>query len=160
MRVARHALGSLAVFALLGCATPAEPAAPAAHAELEEQALRLVNAHRVGRGLTRLAPDTDLAALARIHSAAMARRGKLDHAGIEERHIEAEHSGPAARFAENVMLALGTETKPAEAAVGRWLESDLHLVHIEGRYERTGMGVARGDEGVYYFTQLFAGSEP
>ncbi len=39
-----------------------------------------------------------------------------------------------------------------------WLRSPGHRENIEGAYDLTGIGVARSRQGVYYFTQLFAGT--
>ena len=53
--------------------------------------------------------------------------------------------------AENV--AYGAET--AEEVVRMWLKSPGHKKNIEGKYNYTGIGIARGRNGQLYYTQLF-----
>jgi len=129
------------------------------HADLESRAFVLVNAHRRGLGLASLVSDSDLAERARGHSTWMAGRGELDHSGFEQRYATSTKGFPAARFAENLGLAIGTEQSPADSTVARWLAEAAHRKNAEGPYDRTGVGVARSEEGVFYFTQLFLGVE-
>jgi len=126
-------------------------------ATLERAVLELVNRHRRAHGLAALVPDARLARQARAHSAAMA-AGKtpLGHAGFDAR-AAALHGVMAFRgIAENVAFNRGHRDPAAEAVRG-WLGSRGHRENIEGRYERTGVGVATNAKGDVFFTQIFVG---
>jgi uncharacterized protein YkwD len=150
----------LTVAVLVACAaSPAsrERAAPSAEfRDLERQVARLVNEHRATRRLSRLTFDTALAAIARTHSASMAaRRVPLGHDGFEERAEMVGRVLPFIRVAENVALNDYAVARTAAVALRGWLRSAHHLENIEGRFDVTGVGVARAEDGTFYFTQLF-----
>ncbi len=150
----------LTVVVLLSCAAgpgTQERAAPAIQfRDLERQVVRLVNEHRVARRLSRLSYDTSVAAIARVHSVAMARRRvPLGHDGFEERVAAVERVRPFLRVAENVALNDHPVARTAAVALRGWLRSPHHLENIEGRFDVTGVGVARAPDGTYFFTQLF-----
>ncbi len=44
---------------------------------------------------------------------------------------------------------------PADQAIEGWLRSPGHRANIEGRYNLTGVGVARSRNGTFFFTQIF-----
>lgn len=150
----RAADGTLVVVAVL-----LEPERPLPPIETIERAvLDGVNAERAKRGLSTLAPDARLAAVARAHSLDMARRGYMGHVSPEGLGPDdrAREAGIAFRqFAENVASNLHAED-PVATAVEGWMESRGHRKNIlEAKYTRTGVGVAVADDGVVYFTQLF-----
>jgi uncharacterized protein YkwD len=58
--------------------------------------------------------------------------------------------------AENVSATQGYDA-PAPAAMRGWLASRGHRTNMEGRYDITGVGVARSPTGKVYFTQIFVG---
>jgi uncharacterized protein YkwD len=153
------ARGLTLVIVLACAASPArrERAAPIAEfRDLERQVARLVNEHRATRRLSRLTFDTGLAAIARTHSGAMAeRRVPLGHDGFAERATMVEQVLPFTRIAENVALNDYAVARTATVALRGWLRSAHHLENIEGRYSTTGVGVVRGKDGTFYYTQLF-----
>jgi uncharacterized protein YkwD len=152
-------LVALVAALMTACARPA-PRAPAdpGTRDIELEVIRLTNAHRRARALPPLREDPVLAALARGHSRDMARAEGIGHDGLRGRFRHAAASLPLAKFAENVART-GRHQKRAQArwVVGRWIESDVHRVHLEeGAFGRVGVGVVRHPSGALYFTQLFA----
>jgi uncharacterized protein YkwD len=134
----------------------AEPAPTTAIAALERDAHARVNAYRRGRSLPALAWDEHLAAIARRHSEAMARgRRPFGHEGFTERAKAAAAIAPFASMAENVGRNTYRESEAARVAAEGWVGSSGHRHNIEGRFDRTGIGVARSASGAWYFTQLF-----
>jgi uncharacterized protein YkwD len=150
----------LTVGVLLACAAgsaPHERAAPSSEMrDLERQVARLVNEHRATRRLSRLTYDTAVAAIARTHSVAMAqRRVPLGHDGFEERAAAVGLVRQFTKIAENVALNDYAVARTATVALQGWLRSAHHLENIEGRFDVTGVGVVRAEDGTFYYTQLF-----
>jgi uncharacterized protein YkwD len=150
----------LAVGVLVACAAgpaPRERATPTVEfRDLERQVALLVNEQRAARRLSRLTYDTTVAAIARTHSVAMAeRRVPLGHEGLGERAAAVEPIRPFAKIAENVALNDHAVARTATVALQGWLRSAHHLENIEGAFDVTGVGVARAEDGTFYFTQLF-----
>ncbi|MGF1675504.1 MAG: CAP domain-containing protein, partial [Rivularia sp. (in: cyanobacteria)] len=56
--------------------------------------------------------------------------------------------------AENVAYNQG-HRNPGKSAVEGWIKSSGHHRNIVGKYQVTGIGVAKNAQGEYYFTQLF-----
>lgn len=102
--------------------------------------VRLMNAHRVSRGLPALVWDDRLAAVAEAHSRDMSRHhyfshtwsdGRLTWSRLEARGIEYSRAG------ENI--AWGQET--GRAVLDSWLHSPGHRKNIEnGAFTRHGVG--------------------
>jgi uncharacterized protein YkwD len=58
-------------------------------------------------------------------------------------------------IAENIAFLKG-QNDPAQLAVERWLASASHRKNIlGGGWERSAIGVAVGNDGAFYFTQVF-----
>jgi len=151
---------------------------PALAADLEHYVHRLVNEHRVSQGLKPLAFNPEISAVARGHSRDMATgRVGYGHEGFETRRQAVATTVPLRSFGENVawsqasgvdgMLGEGpqhgrgglvstSQVAVANYIVEGWLSSPPHRKNIESPdYELTGVGVAQGPGGEYYFTQLF-----
>jgi uncharacterized protein YkwD len=160
---ARLAAALLLFLALAAAAfppgTPAEGkrrASPADTVALERKAHELVNAHRRSRGLPPLAWDARIAEVARRHSRDMAEgRVPFGHEGFEARSEEIGRAIPLRGMAENVGLNDYPAPRTALAAVSGWIGSRGHRENIEGRYELTGVGMARDAGGAWYYTQIF-----
>lgn len=153
------ALGA-AVLAVLLCVVPADVPAQEPHgvntSTMEALAHTRINAHRLDEGLAPLEYDAGIAAASRRHSAAMAAgRVPTGHEGFEARESRIAEAIPLSGMAENV----GFNTYPADrtvpAAVSGWLASRGHRANIEGDYDVTGIGIARGPQGAWYYTQIF-----
>ena len=151
---------SLAIFARVPSFRPAarELATSAASfaspsAEMESEILRLVNGHRHSMGLTPVQMNTLESTVARLHSQNMA-SGKIPfgHSGFNERAAYLNKKmGPITLVAENV----ASGQMSAREVVDGWLHSPGHRRNIEGNFKLTGIGLARGSNGMIYYTQIF-----
>lgn len=149
----------LLCIALVGCsALDKAPQREEATTELSQVELRvhhLINQYRIARNLPRLTTNRIITQEARIHSRAMAKRKvTFSHDGFRKRVKRISRSLPYRSAAENVAYNRGYPDC-AQEAVERWLKSWHHRKNIRGAYELTGIGVAKGPHGGYYFTQIF-----
>ena len=187
-------LSTIAVLALVaGCLpTPAPPAAPreavppppvtTTPQSIAVDVHRAVNRARTARGLSPLAYDGALEALALGHSADMAARAYFAHADPEgkqagERARDAEYryqhfgenlfmgtlySQVTARIVDgrrNVFYRWYTPEELAGEVVRAWLDSPGHRDNLLApRYTHEGIGVAFGEDGMVFVTQNL--SEP
>ncbi|MBC7552780.1 MAG: CAP domain-containing protein [Taibaiella sp.] len=116
-----------------------------------------MNKHRAGKGLPPLVMNEAIAAEAQKHSRNMA-SGKVPfgHDGFEGRSDRLLNGIKGANAsAENV----ASSPYDAERVVKMWLESPRHLKNIEGSYNLTGIGIAKGTDGNLLYTQLFINSK-
>lgn len=113
-----------------------------------------VNQYRQSHNLPALIFDPAISAQAQAHSDVMAKSGKLSHDHFNERvdSISAQVSYKSA--AENVASNRGY-ARPDTIAVKGWIDSPGHHHNLIGRYDRTGIGVAKNPKGEYFFTQIF-----
>jgi uncharacterized protein YkwD len=114
----------------------------------------LINQHRKAKGLAALVNNPVIETEARRHTVAMAsHRSPFGHDGFSYRSkvITSRIQGITAT-AENVAYG----SKSAEEVVEGWLKSPGHKKNIEGKFRLTGIGVARDEKSVLYFTQIFA----
>lgn len=129
---------------------------PALAADLEHYVHRLVNEHRVSQGLKPLSFHAEISAIARRHSQDMATgRVGLSHGGFESRRKKISKFIARAGVGENVAMVPAGSSHVGAVAVSNWLKSPGHRRNIEGSYDLTGVGIAQGPAGEYYFTQLF-----
>lgn len=157
-----QSLGALgiAAFVVLLCVFPSEITAQetqrSSAISLEAQTHGSINAHRRAEGLSPLEYDSRIASTARRHSAAMA-AGKvpIGHEGFEVRRHRIEETIPLRGMAENVGVNDYPADRTVAAAVSKWLASTGHRENIEGDYDVTGIGIARGPQGVWFYTQIF-----
>lgn len=139
--------------------TTTRPAAPkpstaSVAPALEDQILTLINQHRKKKGLPALTSNPVMEVEARRHTISMASHNTpFGHNGFSYRSkvITSKVPGISAT-AENVAYG----SKSAQEVVDGWLSSPGHKKNIEGRFRLTGIGVARDDKSVLYFTQIFA----
>ncbi len=124
--------------------------------DFERRTHVLVNEHRIAIGLQPLEYSEALATIARQHSQAIATGYEFfSHDGFEERKHMAQGFVRLETFAENLALNNSSPASaPVDAVVG-WLDSPGHRKNMEGQFNLTGIGCARGKDGVFYFTQLF-----
>jgi hypothetical protein len=124
-------------------------------ATLEQQVHELVNNHRTAIRLEPLGYSEDIARIARRHSRDMANGYVgMGHEGADERGGVLARTITYTQFAENVAANSQTVSSTAEAAVAGWLSSPGHRVNIEGNYNLSGIGIARGGN-AFFFTQIF-----
>lgn len=136
----------------------AQAGGDAPYAELEARFLAEVNTHRAERHLIALERDPTLDAVARAHSEDMARRGFFSHVNPDGQNpldrIQATGRDDFTLAAENVGLT--TRSDPNEEILQGWLASADHRRNLDTPpFNRTGVGIARGADGAWYYTQLY-----
>ena len=148
-------------------------------AAIEAEILRLTDLERAAEGLSPLAPDPVLGAVARAHSRDMVARDYFSHEnplgeGPDERAEKAGYDirrpvegGVAQGVGENIGQVLigmvediGVVEQEARsiaaAQVRSWMDSRGHRSNIlSEEYLRTGVGVAYDGKGMYICTQVF-----
>jgi uncharacterized protein YkwD len=127
-------------------------------AGLEAELHHAVNADRAARHLLQLVRRPDLDAVARSHSADMARRGylshvtpegvdplgRLDRAGVAGFSLAAENAGQTSK------------SDPNRQILGGWHASAVHRQNLLAPpWNATGIGIAQGSDGTFYYTQLY-----
>ncbi len=123
------------------------------YAALSGEILKNINEHRAGIGLKPLTMNSIISAAAEKHSHNMA-TGKVPvgHDGVDQRvKAISWELKQVYGWAENV--AMGPQT--AKEVVDSWLNSKVHRENMEGDYNLTGIGIARGGDGNLYFTEIF-----
>ncbi len=124
--------------------------------DIERRTYDLVNDYRVSIGLPALEYSEALAAIARQHSQAMATgRSSFGHAGASVRMRAAQDITRLKTFAENIAFNNAPAHRAPRRALSGWLGSENHRKTIEGAFDLTGVGSARGEGGFIYLTQLF-----
>ncbi|WP_373542346.1 CAP domain-containing protein [Chamaesiphon sp.] len=135
-------------------ATTNPPTPAPAMNSLELATYNLVNKYRQSRNLPPLVADPEISAQAKAHSEQMARSGSMSHDGFNERVTSVAKTIVYRSAAENVAYNMGYG-QPDLVAVKGWIESPGHQHNMVGRYDLTGIGVAKNAKGEYYFTQIF-----
>lgn len=160
----------------IGCAVASLPAAPAAanvaatdlfvagspSPSLEVALLECVNADRAAHGLSALAWDPELAAVARtraVDQLPLERLSHLDGNGEIAAWKLLIATGASYRQAgENLARLPGVDEQVAERAEEALMRSPAHRVHIlHPDYNRLGVGTAIDSTGRVVFVQLFRG---
>ncbi len=121
---------------------------------LELATYNLVNKYRQSHNLPPLVADPAISVQAKAHSEQMARTGNMSHDGFNDRIASVSKTIVYRSAAENVAYNMGSG-QPDLAAVQGWIESPGHQHNMVGRYDLTGIGVAKNAKGEYYFTQIF-----
>jgi uncharacterized protein YkwD len=136
-------------------AHPKTPSTPAIVMNSSELAiLNRVNNYRKSQNLPPLTLDPVISAQAKIHSEEMARAGKIGHEGFNDRVQSVAKEIVYRSAAENVGYSVGY-AQPDAIAVEDWINSPGHQKNMVGRYDLTGIGMARNAQGETYFTQIF-----
>jgi uncharacterized protein YkwD len=130
--------------------------ASSAITDLEKAVNQQINEYRASKKLPPLSVDPRISQIARIHSENMANgKATFSHDGFEKRAkaITIPYQG----VAENLAYNMGY-SDPVRNAVEGWIKSDGHRKNMEGKFNLTGIGIAKNAKGEYYFTQLFVRS--
>lgn len=123
--------------------------------ELERQIFERVNDYRVQRGLRSLRMDSRISVQARAHSQSMAlHQIPFGHTDFKRRVRQVDRIISSRRVSENVAYIF-SHNDPAKRAFEGWLKSPAHRRAIEDNFSITGIGVAIGDRGAVYFTQIY-----
>ena len=120
---------------------------------MNDSILLYINQYRQNKGFTSLQLDSIISVVALAHSINMAtKKTAFGHDGFEERMQKIIKNFPKMKaFAENV--AFGKLS--AEGVVKGWINSPHHRKNIEGDYTYMGIGVAKNNKGISFFTQIF-----
>jgi uncharacterized protein YkwD len=129
-------------------------AASSTLATLERSVFQKINQYRQQKGLSSLSMNSTITQQARQHSQSMANSRVLSHNGFSGRVQTIRGSIPLRAAAENVAFNRGF-SDPVSQAVDGWIKSPGHLQNIMGNFNLTGVGVARNNQGEFYFTQIF-----
>ncbi len=121
----------------------------------EQKLVDLTNEARKKENLAPVKPNKTLFAVARAHSANMARQKQMNHV------LDGKNPGqrlkaagyPYASYGENVAFSQGWSL---EDVMNGWMKSAGHRANILGKdYREIGIGVATGEDGQTYYTQVF-----
>ena len=145
----------LTSFLSLGSSAPDAADSPT-HPEIAMFLHILVNEHRTEQGLKLLVFSSEISDIARAHSEGMAAgRVEFSAGGFSERREAIANFIVSRRVAENIAATNhGTGKAVAWAAFTRWLHTEGNRRNIEGDFDLSGIGVARAEDGMYFFTQL------
>ena len=123
--------------------------------DLVQQVHQQVNQYRRSQNLPPLQLNAQISQQAKKHSENMAQDVvKFSHKGFEDRIKALESDISYSQAAENVAQNMGYRD-PVSQAVAGWIKSEGHRQNIVGNYNLTGVGIAKNQQGEYYFTQIF-----
>ncbi len=136
-----------------------KPKSVSTYYAIELRVFELVNNERIKNGRAPLEWTDQVARIARYHSSDMVQRIFFGHEDPDGRRpsSRAEFLGLKdwRDIGENIAWLRGA-VDPAQHVVERWMLSPGHRENIlDKHYKESGIGVARNDEGSYYFTQVF-----
>ncbi|CAN5194031.1 hypothetical protein BH20ACI2_BH20ACI2_21460 [soil metagenome] len=128
-------------------------------ASAERLAFDLINQMRAENGLRPLEWSDEIAMVARIHSQNMAEFKFFGHRGLDNKLVSDRADqlrlGKWRAIGENIAYNRGYKN-PVEKAVDNWLNSQSHRHNLlNSEWKESAVGVAVGDDGSYYFTQVF-----
>lgn len=128
-------------------------------AQMERDLLAVLNLERTSRGLTAVRPSSGLTALARGHSAEMARRNILTHDSAAGRSYTDRLVDAAVLFTANGENVAQSWSSAAEAIHQSFMNSPGHRANVLNRdFDEVGVGITRGRANVYFVTEDFIGS--
>lgn len=131
-------------------------------AAMEQRILTLVNKERKRRKLVELKMDEKLLAVARAHSQDMAANNYFSHtnlAGLSP-FDRIDAAGVTWKIAGENITYNSNSTDPALTAFTSWKNSPEHYENMLTKdYTLTGIGVGLGENGIYFFTQVFVGTK-
>lgn len=125
--------------------------------EVEIECLEIINKKRAKKGLSELKMVPVMQEIAREHSMKMAQFVRtFGHKGWDSRADKLFDKLEIEFVAENVGFNKGYDD-PSDRVVDGWMESRQHKENILNEdFDITGIGVAKSQDGTYYFTQIFA----
>lgn len=132
-----------------------EKPSEANYPQIVQEIHRGVNEFRQSQGLQPLTLNAAISEQAREHSVEMSQTpDTISHKNFDERVKELRQQMPYQASAENVAVNVNYEN-PGVQAVEGWKNSPSHRKNMLGDYNQTGIGIARGKDGGYFFTQIF-----
>ena len=127
---------------------------------MEKRVLTLVNRERKRQKRVVLEMDKKLRAVARAHSQDMAVNNYFSHTSLDglSTFERLEASSVKWKIAGENIAYNSNSADPALTAVTSWMNSPEHYENMLTKdYTLTGIGVGRGENGIYFFTQVFVG---
>lgn len=120
---------------------------------LTEDILKHTNKFRKSKGLSALVIRNDLNAIAAKHSEDMDKGRKgFGHDGFKQREVQVKKIiKPYSGMAENVAYG----ARNGKEAVDVWKNSSAHKKNMLGNYKYIGIGTARNQRGIIYYTEIF-----
>lgn len=123
-------------------------------AALEGDTLRGINRFRRSQGLPPVTQHPGLTAIARQHSAKMARTRKMSHRGFDDRYALARNRHGIDYLVENVQYSYGTELT-GEGLTRLWAGSKGHRQNMLKPYRYVGIGINK--EGTLIYSTMLIG---
>lgn len=121
---------------------------------MAERALLLINNYRKSKRLNALVQLPVIYEECLNHSHNMAKTNSINHDGFDERIENIRKSVRFGSSAENVAYNFDVND-PALSAFSQWRKSRGHHENMLGKFTHTGLAVVKGEDGAYYFTQIF-----
>ncbi len=126
---------------------------------LEQMIFLEINQKRAENGLTALVWDEEVAKVARLHSANMAKYNFFSHTGLDGLRVDSRARAVGVSkwhaIGENIAYNRGFK-EPDTTAVTGWLSSASHRENLlSSVWRKTGIGVVGTSDGTYYVTQVF-----
>ncbi len=128
-------------------------------ASFEKAAFDMINQKRAEQGLKPLEWSGRLLSVARTHSQNMAEYDFFSHKGLDGKYVsdraDDAQIGTWRLIGENIAFNRGFND-PVAKAVELWLNSATHRRNLlNPDWRETAVGIAIGEDGSYYFTQVF-----
>lgn len=122
---------------------------------LENQVIKLVNTQRANKGLAPLTANWQLSRVARYKSQDMRDKGYFSHySPTYGSPFDMMKNFGLSFYAAGENIAMG-QTTPAQV-MGSWMNSAGHRANIlNPNYNEIGVGLAKGGNGRFYWTQEF-----
>lgn len=122
--------------------------------KIEKQLLELTNAEREKEELPPLKAAPLLFKSAREHSANMAKQGKMEHDLDGKTPFQRIKGVGYQYYLAGENIAFGP--LDLKVVMNGWMNSEGHRKNILHKgYTEIGLGIARGEDGAYYYTQVF-----
>lgn len=125
---------------------------------MEQKLFMMINEERLAKGIQPLILDPKIQLVATMHSKDIARKGNPSPSIRTEPNIveRLNKANIAYRIVgENITSNKGAND-PLNAAKESWMNSPEHYNKIiSADYNRSGIGIAQGRDGTFYFTQIF-----
>lgn len=118
---------------------------------IEIEVLELINAHRISIGLNTLEENKQVKGQAFYHTSYMVETKEVNHNNFFSRINYLKNNEDAIKVSENVAYGYSK----AAYVVKAWLRSDNHRGSIEGDYTHFEISAEKGENGKWYFTNIF-----
>lgn len=118
----------------------------------EMETMSLINAYRVGIGLTALKEINHISYKSEEHDHYMIANNVVNHDDFASRSDNIMKTLGAKKVAENIAFNFNSP----QAALNAWLKSPSHKQNIEGNFTHFGLAIRTDADGKKYYTNIFA----